>query len=125
MKTQPTPQDNINKAIYYKAFFAYGLLPILLLLQTYEDDENFTECVGIKLALDEVNDTYKEGLKTRWGDDAIIQIKEFWEKDGRDFAAYYNLLPNYVDEVLHFVKARRATYGLDSIRNNIKNILNI
>ena len=125
MKQQPTPQDNINKAIYYKAFFAFGLLPLLLILQTYEDDENFTECLAIKLAIDEVNATYNESFHTRFGSDAINQIRVVWEKDGRDFTAYYNLLPRDVDKVLHFVKASRATYGLTSIKNDIKNILNL
>lgn len=120
-----TAQDHINKAIYYKAFFAFGLLPILLLLATYEEDENFTECLAIKLAVDEVNATYNENLATRFGDEAIEQIKSFWEKDGRDFNAYYQNLPNYVDEVLRFVKARRATYGITTMKSDLKNILNL
>lgn len=119
------PQDNINKAIYYKAFFAFGLLPILLLLATYEEDENFTECLAIKLAVDEVNAIYNENLATRFGDEAIEQIKSFWEKDGRDFNAYYQNLPNYVDEVLRFVEARRATYGITTMKSDLKNILNL
>lgn len=120
-----SPQDQINKAIYYKAFFAYGLLPLLLLLDDYEEEARFDECMFIKLAIDDVNKAYNSDLPTRWCKDAVEYIKGVYEDKNLDFEAFFKDLPNVMQEVEDFVANRRKDYGLNSIKNDLKQILNI
>lgn len=120
-----TAQDQVNKAIYYKAFFAFGLLPLLLLIDRYEDEQKFDECLFIKMAIDEVNKAYNENLETRWSDAAVARIKKVHDKEGRDFVFYYNDLQNRVKEVEQFVAYRRKDFGLNSMKSDIKNIFNL
>lgn len=119
-----TPTETINKAIYYKAFFAFGLLPMLLLLEEFEQVENYSECALIKAAIDEVNATYQENLCTHICKEAYLSIELIHKEKNSDFNSYKKRLPMYLDELKRYVRQRRLDGGLTTLKEDIRKHFN-
>lgn len=98
--------DHIIIAIYNSAFFNFGLLPTLLLLDEYEKDENYLQCYYIKSAIDRINLNHAISLETRWGTDAIKQISDNWnEKENHmSFDDYFPNVQNHKEQLKGFIK---------------------
>ena len=63
VKEPNTERDILAKTKAYEyAFYSYGLLPLLLLLDEYIELERYYECYCIKTAIDNINFKYKQNL---------------------------------------------------------------
>ena len=91
---------------YEYAFYSYGLLPLLLLLDEYIELERYYECYCIKTAIDNINFKYKQNLETVYGKKAVDSVKEYYDRQKKDFSEYLQLVPFYVREVFQFVNKK-------------------
>ena len=91
---------------YEYAFYSYGLLPLLLLLDEYIELERYCECYCIKTAIDNINFKYKQNLETVYGKKAVDSVKEYYDRQKKDFSEYLQRVPFYVREVFQFVNKK-------------------
>lgn len=101
-----------TKTIYHQAFFTFGLLPLLMLLDEYEGKEYYNECYCIKATIDDINKAYNESLETRWGIDAINQIKHHQTVNGDDWANYYANLHGIKKDARRFINDQKQRVGI-------------
>ena len=92
---------------YRTAFYRYGLLPVLLLLEMLEEREIFYECYLIKLTIDEINSELEYNMPTRFGDDAVREVRQSYEKMGWNYQNYMNNLPSYISELNDYISNNR------------------
>lgn len=81
------------------AYFTYGYLPLLRVLQIYEQREQFDVCAQIKKALNE----YCEGYPHQYSTEAIEVVKDDLHKQGADVAQYFGNFGMYVVECRKFI----------------------
>ena len=91
---------------YEYAFYSYGLLPLILLLDEYIELERYCECYCIKTAIDNINFKYKQNLETVYGKKAVDSVKEYYDRQKKDFSEYLQRVPFYVREVFQFVNKK-------------------
>ena len=91
---------------YEYAFYSYGLLPLLLLLDEYIELEHYYECYCIKTAIDNINFKYKQNLETVYGKKAVDSVKEYYDRQKKDFSEYLQRVPFYVKDVFQFVNKK-------------------
>lgn len=71
-------QKIIKENRYVEALFRYGVVSLLLLLDEYEEEEDYQECEIIKKAIEYVNDNMEnqEKLPTIYDSKALSQLKD-------------------------------------------------
>lgn len=107
VKEPNTESDILAKTKAYEyAFYSYGLLPLLLLLDEYIELERYYECYCIKTAIDNINFKYKQNLETVYGKKAVDSVKEYYDRQKKDFSEYLQRVPFYVREVFQFVNKK-------------------
>lgn len=84
-----------RKEIYRKALFRYGIIPITLILQEYEEKEDFEEC---KMILDVINET-NLGLPTKYNEETLMEVKKEFQKFGLKGDIFIHNVPFYVQEI--------------------------
>lgn len=76
----------IKQQRYISALYCYGIIPLTLLLQEYEKEENFEECNIILEAIKFVNKYtephMEEQLPTKYSRDLIDKMKSEFNKFG-------------------------------------------
>ena len=107
IKEPDTECEILEKISAYEyAFYTYGLLPLLLLLDEYIELERYCECYCIKTAIDNINFKYKQNLETVYGKKAVDSVKEYYDRQKKDFSEYLQRVPFYVREVFQFVNKK-------------------
>ena len=79
---------------------------MLLLLDEYIELERYYECYCIKTAIDNINFKYKQNLETVYGKKAVDSVKEYYDRQKKDFSEYLQRVPFYVREVFQFVNKK-------------------
>ena len=112
MATFPVPKLEVNTDYnpFRRAYYSYGYLPLLLVLDQYEKAEYFMTCHLIKLMLDK--ETGAEGIPTRYGAEALEATKRDFEKRGwaDSLDNYLANVPNYTVECRRFIQANYPTF---------------
>lgn len=106
---EPESEIEILKitVIYERAFMQFGLLPLLMLLDEYEELERYNECFCIKQAIENVNYRHKFDNPTKYGNEAINQIKAWHIENKKDFSAYLRRVPYYTLGLFNYVNQKR------------------
>jgi hypothetical protein len=106
MSTFPIPKLKVNPDynLFKRAYYAYGYLPLLLVLDQYEKSEYFLTCHLLKLMLEK--ETIGEGLPTKYGTEALEATKKDFEQRGwADSLGNYLLnVPLYTVECRNFIE---------------------
>ena len=101
--------DAINRVLkeqrYVYCLFCWGVLPLLKLLEEYEQDCNYEECQIILNALNYINTHIdEEKLPTRYSEEAIKDVKNEFEKWGIAENKALDNVDEYIREIKKFVK---------------------
>lgn len=104
----PNPQQEYNP--FRRAYYSYGYLPLLLVLDQYENAEYYMTCHLIKVMLDK--ETVGENLPTRYGAEALEATKKDFEQRGwkDQFENYLQNVPNYAVECRRFIQVNYPTF---------------
>lgn len=99
------PQRKIKENRYVQAIFAYGIVPLLLLLDEYEAEENFEECAIIYDAIKFTND-YTEGekLPLKYNKNSLKKLKEDFSLYGFKGDIAIANMPYYIEQIKKMVK---------------------
>lgn len=101
------PLEQIKENRYVQALFAYGIIPLTLLLEEYEQQENYDECKIIKRAIEFVNkyieDEDKEDLPTRYSPEIEKIVKNNFNKYGFKGDIALSNTPYYIGEIKRMV----------------------
>lgn len=93
--------DETRKDKYIKCINRYGVYTLLILLQEYEQQENYEECDHIYNAINEVNNDLKSDLPTllpdNWKDEVRKTISQFGLKSNG--STIFNNIPSYIEEI--------------------------
>lgn len=108
----PEIKDKVRKEIkenrYVQALFAYGIIPLTLLLEEYEREQNFEECEIIYNAICYVNKYTEvidnEELPTKYSPNLIQTVKSNFNKFGFKGEIAINNTPYYIEEIKKMVK---------------------
>lgn len=103
-----SPQKEIKENRYVQALFAYGIIPLTLLLEEYEQQEDYEECEIICSAINYVN-KYTEPhmddkLPTRYSKDLVHQLKSEFNKYGFKGNIALHNTPHYIEQIKKMVK---------------------
>ena len=119
-----TPDQIIQRGIYIQCFYGWGLLPLLLLLEWHEGNENYIECFYIKEAIDEINRQYAQNYPTRYGKAAENMIAKIHEEKGAKFNDYKKALPAQTDACYQYAKELKKQYfenkSIDALKDGLK-----
>lgn len=127
---QLTPDEIIHRGIYIQCFYGYGLLPMLYLLNEYEEQENYNECFFLKAAIDEINRQYERDFPTRYCKTAELISMQTVQKQGLDFSEFLKRLPTISFECMNYANSLKEHYLnknkdiIADFRNAVKNIIN-
>lgn len=107
-ETKSRVKKEIKENRYVQALFRYGIIPLTLLLEEYEQHENFEECEIIVSAIKYVN-KYTEPhvddkLPTRYSSGLVQQIKSEFNKYGMKGNIAMQNTPYYIEEIKKMVK---------------------
>lgn len=94
---------------YISALFKYGVVPLLLLLDEYEQDNNFEECERIFNAISYCNKHLKstedyEELPTKYDSNTLSNLKKQFNLFGLTGDTSIANMPYYVEEIKKIVK---------------------
>lgn len=94
---------------YINALFKYGVVPLLVLLDEYESENDFEECSRIFNVISYCNKHLKstedyEELPTKYSSDALAQLKKQFNLFGMTGDTAINNIPYYVEEIKQMVK---------------------
>ena len=94
---------------FRRAYFTFGYMPLLLVLDQYEKLEYYMTCHLIKTALLEALEGEK--IPTRYGSDALnATVQDFNKRGwGDQVQNYMNNVPNYAVECRKFIEANYPT----------------
>lgn len=124
---QLTPDQIIQRGIYIQCFYGWGLLPLLLLLEWHEGNENYIECFFIKAAIDEINRQFAQNYPTRNGKAAERMITKIHQEKGVDFEEYKKTLPKQTEDCYQYAKELKKQYKIDeaaiSMRNGVLQLI--
>ena len=98
--------DN-KKYNYRRALLCYGITPLLMLLQEYENTQNFEECQWILIAIADFNSQVfpaEEELQTRYDENTIPTLIKEFEKYGFSGDIALSNMDYYVEKVKEMVK---------------------
>lgn len=118
---QLTPDQIIQRGIYIQCFYGWGLLPLLLLLEWHESNEDWDECFFIKVAIDEINRQFAQNYPTRNGKAAERIIAKIQEGKGVSFEEYKKTLPKQTEACYQYAKELKKQYKLDEVASNMRN----
>lgn len=95
---------------FRRAYLTFGYLPLLLVLDQFEQAEYYLTCHLIKTALLEALEGEK--IPTRYGTDAFNATVEDFNKRGwgDQLQSYMKNVPNYAVECRKFIEANHPTY---------------
>ena len=95
---------------FRRAYFSFGYLPLLLVLDQYERLEYYITCNLIKQTLDEV--LKGENCPTVYGDEALEATKRDFKTRGwaDQLDNYLHNVPNYAVECRKFIQQHYTSY---------------
>lgn len=99
----------IKEQRYIGALFSYGVVPLLMLLDEYEDKGDFEECSIIYNAISYCNRHLKstedyEELPTKYDSEALAQLKKQFNLFGFKGDTAIGNIPQYIEEIKEMVK---------------------
>lgn len=106
-------QKEVHKILkeqrYIGALFSYGVVPLLLLLDEYEEDGNFEECSIIYNAINYCNRHLKategyEELPTKYDSESLSKLKKQFNLFGFKGDTAIGNMPYYIEEIKEMVK---------------------
>jgi len=107
MVTKETVLRDIRKNNYTRALFQYGVVPLTLLLEEYEKDNNFEECQIIYEVILNVNKHFfqetEEVLPTKYSKAAVKNWKKEFNKYGFTGEIAESNIPFYIEEIREMV----------------------
>ena len=91
--------------LFGRAYYNFGYLPLLLVLEEYEELEYFDTCLKIKNTLEQV--TGDENLPLKFGGAAVSAAKADFKKRGWGdrLNDYFNRVPFYALECRKFIES--------------------
>lgn len=94
---------------YIGAIFRYGVVPVLLLLDEYEENNDFEECNIIFSAISYMNQHLKgtqeyETLPTRYSTEELEKLKSAFNLFGLRRDTTIENFPIYIEEIKKMVK---------------------
>jgi hypothetical protein len=100
-----TPQKKIKENRYIQAIFAYGVVPVLLLLEEYEDNENFEECQIILESITFINTNLEgEKLPLKYDATTLSKLREWFSLYGFSGDSAIENMPYYMKKIKDLVK---------------------
>src|SRR5690242_12022525 len=106
----------IFNRVFRQAYLNYGYLPMLLVMDEYEQKEYYNTCYlmleVIKQVDSEVSRGLSHGLVTRFGSEAINLAQEDFNNRGwaDRWENYLNEVPNYAIELKKFIEERHENF---------------
>lgn len=98
----------IKEQRYIRALFSYGIVPLTLLLDEYEQDGNYEECEIIYNAISFVNEhTFgEEGekLPTKYDSESLSKLRGNFNLYGFKGDIAIANIPYYIEEIKQMVK---------------------
>lgn len=99
----------IKEQRYIGALFSYGVVPLLLLLDEYEEEGDFEECSMIYNAISYCNKHLKategyEELPTKYDSDSLSKLRVQFNLFGIKGDTAIGNMPYYVEEIKKRVK---------------------
>lgn len=102
------PIDEIKQQRYIQALFSYGIVPLTLLLDEYEQNGNFEECKIIYDAISFVNEhTFAEEgekLPTKYDSSSLNKLRSNFNLYGFKGDIAIANIPYYIQEIKQMVK---------------------
>lgn len=99
------PQKKIKENRYVQAIFAYGVVPVLLLLEEYEDNQNFEECQIILDAIQFINTNLEvEKLPLKYDATTLSKLREWFSLYGFSGDSAIENMPYYMSKIKEMVK---------------------
>ena len=104
MKEYNFAKQEIKENRYVQAIFRFGIVPLTLLLDEYEQESNFEECQIILNAINFVNQyTDGEKLPTKYDSKALSKLKEQFSLFGFKGNTAIKNIPYYIEEIKQMV----------------------
>ncbi len=99
----------IKEQRYISALFSYGVVPLLLLLDEYEESGDFDECSRIYNAISFCNKHLKaaegyEELPTKYDSESLSKLKKQFNLFGFKGDTAIGNIPYYIEEIKEMVK---------------------
>ena len=96
----------IKRQHYHTAIFKYGVIPVLFLLQKYEQQERYEQCAIIRDAIADQNEWINAKLPaTLNGLDVEEFVKDAFAGFGLTGIGFWDRLPFYISEIERDVAA--------------------
>lgn len=97
---------------YISALFSYGVVPLLILLDEYEENGDFEECSRIYNAISYCNKHLKsttdyEELPTKYSSESLAQLKKQFNLFGFKGDVAIGNIPYYIEEIKKMVKLNK------------------
>jgi hypothetical protein len=94
---------------YISALFRYGVVPLLMLLDEYEENNDFDECSRIYNAISYCNKHLKdttdyEELPTKYDSESLAQLRKQFNLFGFKGDTAIGNIPRYIEEIKEMVK---------------------
>lgn len=106
----------VFNTVFKKAYLNYGYLPMLLVMDEYEQKEYYNTCYlmleVIKHVDSEVSRELSHKLITKFGSDAINLAHEDFNNRGWNdrWESYLNEVPNYAIELKKFIEKNHKNF---------------
>jgi hypothetical protein len=92
------------RQIIEKSIFVYGFLPLLTVLEIYEEEEEYERCAVILDVIREHSKKFNIDIPTKYGKEAIDKLKEYCESYNVSGEVALTNNATYALEIIHKIE---------------------